>query len=63
MYAAIFLLSVFCCPFISSADEVTELHVETTHKPSECSREAKRGDMLSMHYRGTLLDGTVFDSR
>lgn len=44
-------------------NEVTELQVETLHKPDDCRREARRGDMLSMHYRGTLTDGTEFDSR
>lgn len=44
-------------------DTVTELHVETIEKPSECKREARRGDMLTMHYRGSLTDGTEFDSR
>lgn len=44
-------------------DTVTELQVETIDKPSECKREARRGDMLSMHYRGSLTDGTEFDSR
>ena len=64
MQAAIFFLRfIFTSPLFISADEVTELKVETTHKPSQCDREAKRTDMLSMHYRGTLLDGTEFDSR
>ena len=40
-----------------------ELQVETLHKPSECARQARRGDMLSMHYRGSLDDGSEFDSR
>ena len=40
-----------------------ELKVETLEKPSECTKQAKKGDMLSMHYKGTLVDGTEFDSR
>lgn len=51
------------CQLIICSEEVTELKIETVHKPSDCAREAKRGDLLSMHYKGTLLDGTVFDSR
>lgn len=30
---------------------------------NECEVKTKRGDMLSMHYTGTLEDGTKFDSR
>ena len=40
-----------------------DLKVEVVSKPEECSRSASKGDMLSMHYRGTLEDGTEFDSR
>ncbi|KAJ6216862.1 hypothetical protein RDWZM_008019 [Blomia tropicalis] len=44
-------------------EEVTELMVESIHKPAECSRAAARGDMLSMHYKGSLFTtGAVFDS-
>lgn len=39
-----------------------ELKIEVIHKPSECDRQSKKNDMLSMHYRGTLEDGTEFDS-
>jgi len=30
--------------------------------PEACEAKAKRSDMLTMHYKGTLLDGTEFDS-
>ena len=30
--------------------------------PGDCSLEAKNGDLVSMHYTGTLAGGTVFDS-
>jgi len=44
-------------------EEVTELKVETIVKPEQCSRAASRGDMLEMHYKGSLLSGAEFDSR
>nr|ADD24479.1 FK506-binding protein 14 [Lepeophtheirus salmonis] len=50
----------------SSAVEVEEresgLKIEIHEKPEECNKMAKNGDMLSMHYTGTLEDGTTFDS-
>lgn len=39
-----------------------ELKIEVTHKV-ECERKTKKGDKVSMHYRGTLAsDGTQFDA-
>ena len=55
-----------CLATVSCAladEEITELKVEVLHKPEECSRPAARADMLTMHYKGTLLSGAEFDSR
>jgi len=41
----------------------TELKTEVLYTPDECSTKSKNGDMLTMHYKGTLQDGTTFDSR
>ena len=40
-----------------------ELNVEVVSVPEECESKSKNGDILSMHYTGTLSDGTKFDSR
>jgi len=39
-----------------------ELKIEVLSKPEECSRQTSKGDLLTMHYKGTLEDGTEFDS-
>lgn len=38
-----------------------ELQIENVIT-NECETRSKKGDMLSMHYTGTLEDGTKFDS-
>lgn len=42
--------------------DAEELDIEVQHKPEKCEKTTKKGDMLSMHYKGTLEDGTEFDS-
>merc|ERR1712198_348075 len=38
------------------------LEVEMVSVPEVCDVKAKRSDLLTMHYTGTLADGTKFDS-
>eukprot|EP00092_Neocalanus_flemingeri_P052589 GFUD01061543.1.p1 GENE.GFUD01061543.1~~GFUD01061543.1.p1 ORF type:complete len:220 (+),score=74.74 GFUD01061543.1:29-688(+) len=38
------------------------LKIEYVSKPDTCDKVARNGDMLSMHYTGTLEDGKQFDS-
>ncbi|XP_072930732.1 FK506-binding protein 2 isoform X1 [Epargyreus clarus] len=42
--------------------EVTELKIEVVSVPEGCTVKSKQGDMLTMHYVGTLDDGHKFDS-
>ena len=42
---------------------VTELRVEVLERPPECLIASDIGDILKVHYTGTLTNGTVFDTR
>jgi len=53
-----------CLISYASADEaLEELKIEVISLPEKCDKKSAKGDMLKLHYRGTLLDGTEFDSR
>jgi FKBP-type peptidyl-prolyl cis-trans isomerase len=47
----------------TSSSTTQELKTEVLYTPEVCDTKSKNGDTLTMHYKGTLQDGTVFDSR
>ncbi|KAJ8021045.1 FK506-binding protein 2 [Holothuria leucospilota] len=47
---------------IVAAKKKGKLRKTTEFMPEECSRKAENGDLVEVHYTGTLEDGTVFDS-
>ncbi|GMM31670.1 peptidylprolyl isomerase family protein [Martiniozyma asiatica (nom. inval.)] len=44
----------------AKADE--QLQIEHLSGPTECARAAESGDVVAVHYTGSLIDGTEFDS-
>lgn len=39
------------------------IQLETLELPPGCVRRAVAGDFMRYHYNGSLMDGTLFDSR
>lgn len=57
------LISAACLVEASSKyDNIKRLQVGVKYRPDQCDRKVKDGDRVSVHYRGTLTDGTEFDS-
>lgn len=50
-------------PLVSCGEAEGELKVEVLFKPETCEKKSEPNSLLTMHYTGTLLDGTKFDSR
>ncbi|GIL69000.1 hypothetical protein Vafri_22322 [Volvox africanus] len=42
--------------------DVKALQIGVKFKPEKCERKTRNGDVVHVHYTGTLTDGTKFDS-
>merc|ERR1711997_956194 len=59
----VFLMSVLVVATMADPElKESGLKVESLSKPDSCDKVARNGDMLSMHYVGTLESGAKFDS-
>jgi len=62
----VFLAAFLALAFVASSGKGEEypsgLKVEHVLVPDSCEVKAQNGNLLTMHYTGTLEDGTKFDS-
>ncbi|CAD6196867.1 unnamed protein product [Caenorhabditis auriculariae] len=58
------LAAVFVAVAMAADDDkkVDKLQIGVKKRAESCEIKSKKGDTLHMHYTGTLLDGTEFDS-
>ncbi|XP_017088627.2 peptidyl-prolyl cis-trans isomerase FKBP2 [Drosophila bipectinata] len=56
--ACLFLISAF----VAVAVAEPKVTIGVKKRVENCTRKAKSGDMVHVHYKGSLQDGTEFDS-
>ncbi|VDM69795.1 unnamed protein product [Strongylus vulgaris] len=60
--AVIAVLFVYTVNVLCTEKKVDKLQIGIKKRAENCDLKSRKGDVLHMHYTGTLLDGTEFDS-
>ncbi|EYB84631.1 hypothetical protein Y032_0313g2198 [Ancylostoma ceylanicum] len=61
--ASVFAVLLLCIVYASATEKkVDKLQIGIKKRVESCEMKSRKGDVLHMHYTGTLLDGTEFDS-
>lgn len=60
LFVLVFMSFISHVVIANSANK--KLQIGIKKRPDECPVKSKKGDLLHMHYTGTLDDGTEFDS-
>ncbi|VDO60039.1 hypothetical protein V3C99_009160 [Haemonchus contortus] len=54
-------VALIVCTF-AQEKKIDKLQIGIKKRAESCEMKSRKGDVLHMHYTGTLLDGTEFDS-